>query len=417
MQGPDSDAPPKARVSPSATGGATPMTPAPRASYLAARAVSVKSSFRTRMLELAAGLDDIIALGRGDPDFETPPAIVAAGTKALAGGYTHYTAPPGLAELRAAISAKLERDNGLCYPHSRIIVTNGVQEALLISILALVDPGDEVVLQAPRFNAFDHMVNLAGGRVVNVPTLEEDDYSLKADAIRRVLTNCSKLLVIANPNNPTGGLTPRAELERIAKLANEHDLLVISDEIYEKLVFGDAEHVSLGTFDGMSDRTITVNGFSKAYAMTGWRVGYLAAPAWLMEPAVEIKHTLSICTPPALQRGALAALEGGDEAVASMLAEYERRLDLILRRLDDMGISYGHPGGGMYVYANISSTGLDAETFCLELLRQEHVMVFPGTMFADPANRHIRITLLSPLASIEEALRRMKGFVARVRGS
>ena len=393
------------------------MTQVARSSYLAARAISVKSSFRTRMLELAAGLDDIIALGRGDPDFETPPAIVAAGTKALADGYTHYTAPPGLAELRAAISAKLERDNGLCYPHSRIIVTNGVQEALMISILALVDPGDEVVLQAPRFNAFDHMVNLAGGRVVNVPTLEEDDYSLKADSIRRVLTNCSKLLVIANPNNPTGGLTPRAELERIAKLANEHDLLVISDEIYEKLIFGDAEHVSLGTFDGMSDRTITVNGFSKAYAMTGWRVGYLAAPAWLMEAAVEIKHTLSICTPPALQRGTLAALEGGDEAVASMLAEYERRLALILRSLDDMGISYGRPGGGMYVYANISSTGLDAETFCLDLLRQERVMVFPGTMFADPANRHIRITLLSPLASIEEALRRMKGFVARVRGS
>ena len=393
------------------------MAPVAHPSYLAARAISVKSSFRTRMLELAAGLDDIIALGRGDPDFETPPAIVAAGTKALADGYTHYTAPPGLAELRAAISAKLERDNGLRYPPSRIIVTNGVQEALLISILALVDPGDEVVLQTPRFNAFDHMVNLAGGRVVNVPTLEEDDYSLKADAIRRVLTNCSKLLVIANPNNPTGGLTPRAELERIAKLANEHDLLVISDEIYEKLIFGDAEHVSLGTFDGMSDRTITVNGFSKAYAMTGWRVGYLAAPAWLMDPAIEIKHTLSICTPPALQRGALAALEGGDEAVASMLAEYERRLDLILHRLDDMGISYGRPGGGMYVYANISSTGLDAETFCLELLRRERVMVFPGTMFADPANRHIRITLLSPLASIEEALRRMKGFVARVRGS
>ena len=393
------------------------MTQVAHGSYLAARAVSVRSSFRTRMLELAAGLDDIIALGRGDPDFETPPEIVAAGTSALAGGYTHYTAPPGLPELREAISGKLERDNGLRYPSSRIIVTNGVQEALLISILGLVDPGDEVVLQAPRFNAFDHMVNLAGGRVVDVPTREEDDFALKADAIRSVLTNCSKLLVIANPNNPTGGLTPRAELERIAKLADEHDLLVISDEIYEKLVFGNAEHVSLGTLDGMSDRTITVNGFSKAYAMTGWRVGYLAAPAWFMEPAVEIKHTLSICTPPALQRGALAALDGGDEAVASMLAEYERRLELILRSLDDMHISYGRPGGGMYVYANISSTGLDAETFCLELLGQEQVMVFPGTMFADPANRHIRITLLSPFESMEEALKRMKRFVEQVRGA
>ncbi len=391
------------------------MTQVARESHLAARAVSVKSSFRTRMLELSGGLDGIIALGRGDPDFETPPAIVAAGADALAGGYTHYTAPPGLQELREAISRKLKRDNGLQYASNQIIVTNGVQEALLISILALVDPGDEVVLQSPRFNAFDYMVNLAGGRVVDVPTLEEDDFALRADAIRRALTDRSKLLVIANPNNPTGGLTPRVELERIAELAEEHDLLVISDEIYEKLIFGGAEHVSLGTFGGLHDRTVTVNGFSKAYAMTGWRVGYLAAPAWFMEPAVEIKHTLSICTPPALQRGALAALEGGDEAVASMLAEYERRLDLVLRSLDGMGISCGRPGGGMYVYANISSTGLDAETFCLELLRQERVMVFPGTMFADPANRHIRITLLSPYSSMEEALERMKRFVEGTR--
>ena len=390
----------------------TQVAPRPR---LAARAVSVKSSFRTRMLELSAGLDGIVALGRGDPDFETPSDIVAAGASALAEGYTHYTAPPGLPGLRAAISRKLERDNGLNYPDNQIIVTNGVQEALLISILALVDPGDEVVLQVPRFNAFDYMVNLAGGRVVNVPTLEEDDFALKADSIRPVLTERSKLLVIANPNNPTGGLTPRAELARIAELAEERDLLVISDEIYEKLIFGGREHVSLGTFGGMSDRTVTVNGFSKAYAMTGWRVGYLAAPAWFMEPAVEIKHTLSICTPPALQRGALAALEGGDDAVASMLAEYERRLELVLQSLDEMGISYGRPGGGMYVYANISSSGLDAETFCLELLRQERVMVFPGTMFADPANRHIRITLLSPYSSMEVALRRMKRFVERTR--
>lgn len=389
---------------------------AARADYLAARAVSVKSSFRTRMLELAAGLDDIIALGRGDPDFETPSAIVAAGADALIGGYTHYSAPPGLPELRDAIAFQLKLNNNVKYSAEQIIVTNGAQEALLIAILALVDPGDEVVLQAPRFNAFDYMVRLAGGRIVDVPTLEEDDYALGADAIRDVLTERSKLLVIANPNNPTGGLTQRAELERIARLAVEHDLVVISDEIYEKLIFGGAEHVSLAALDGMDDRTVTVNGFSKAYAMTGWRVGYLAAPAWLVEAATEIKHTLSICTPPALQRGALAALKSGGDAVASMLAEYERRLGLVLRRLDGMGISYGRPGGGMYVYANISSTGLDAETFCLELLRREQVMVFPGTMFADPANRHIRITLLSPFKSMEEALARMKRFVERARG-
>ena len=385
------------------------------ADYLAARAVSVKSSFRTRMLELAAGLDDIIALGRGDPDFETPPAIVAAGADALIGGYTHYSPPAGLPELREAIAFQLKLNNNVKYSAEQVIVTNGAQEALLIAILALVGHGDEVVLQAPRFNAFDYMVRLAGGRIVDVPTLEEDDYALAADAIRDVLTERSKLLVIANPNNPTGGLTPRAELERIAELVVERDLLVISDEIYEKLIFGGAEHVSLAALDGMPDRTVTVNGFSKAYAMTGWRVGYLAVPAWLTEAAIEIKHTLSICTPPALQRGALAALKSGGEAVVSMLAEYERRLGLVLRRLDGMGISYGCPGGGMYVYANISSTGLDAETFCLELLRREQVMVFPGTMFADPANRHIRITLLSPYDSMEQALTRMKRFVEQAR--
>ena len=384
---------------------------------LAARAVGVKSSFRTRMLELAAGLDDIIALGRGDPDFETPPAIVAAGADALIGGYTHYTPPPGLPELREAIASQLTLDNNVKYSANQIIVTNGAQEALLIAILALVDPGDEVVLQAPRFNAFDHMVGLAGGRIVDVPTREEDDYALRADAIREALTERSKLLVIANPNNPTGGLTHRAELKRIASLAVERDLVVISDEIYEKLIFGGAEHVSLAALAGMPDRTVTVNGFSKAYAMTGWRVGYLAAPVWMMASAVEIKHTLSICTPPALQRGALAALESGGTAVASMLAEYERRLDLVLGRLDEMGISYGRPGGGMYVYANVSTTGMDAETFCLDLLRDEQVMVFPGTMFADPANRHVRITLLSPFESMEEALTRMQRFVERARGT
>jgi aminotransferase len=257
------------------------------------------------------------------------------------------------------------------------------------------------------------MVNLAGGTVVDVPTRQEDDFALKADAIREVLTERTKLLVIANPNNPTGGLTPRADLMEIAELANERDLVVVSDEIYEKLLFGGAEHVSLAGLPGMYERTITVNGFSKAYAMTGWRVGYLAAPTWLIEPATEIKHTMSICTAPALQRGALAALEQGDEVVGPMLDEYERRLDVILKGLDGMGITYGRPGGGMYVYANISSTGMDAETFCYELLRQEHVMIFPGTMFADPANEHVRITLLSPMPLIHEALERMARFVER----
>ena len=386
------------------------MTSHPK-SYLADRAVSVEASIRTRMLRIASELDDLIPLGRGDPDFDTVPSVVASAVKALESGEHHYTAPAGLLELRQAVASKLERDNKLDYAPEQIIITNGCQEALTIAILALVDPGDEVVLQAPRFNAFDYMVNLAGGRVVDVPTRQEDDFALKADAVRAVLTERTKLLVVANPNNPTGGLTPKADLLEIAALADEREILVVSDEIYEKLVFDGAEHHSLAGMGAMYDRTITVNGFSKAYAMTGWRVGYLAAPKWFLEPATEIKHTMSICTAPALQRGALAALEMGDAIIGPMRDEYQRRLDVILEGLDRMGITYGRPGGGMYVYANISSTGMDAETFCYELLRQEQVMIFPGTMFADPANQHVRITLLSPMISIRNALDRMARFV------
>jgi len=387
----------------------------PENSYLAKRAVHVEASIRTRMLALAAGLDDVVPLGRGDPDLDTPEAIIAEGVRALSEGETHYTAPAGLPALRQAICEKLQKDNGLSYGPGQVIVTNGCQEALLVAILSVVDPGDEVVLQAPRFNAFDHMTNLADGVVVSVPTTEANDFALEASEIDKKLTDRTKLLVVANPNNPTGAVIGSDALEAIAKLAVERDLLVISDEIYEKILFDGRTHTSLASLDGMFERTITINGFSKAYAMTGWRVGYLAGPEWLMEPAVEIKHTMSICTPPAMQYGALAALRNGSESQGAMAKEYEARRDLIVSRLDALGLTYGHPGGAMYIYANISSTGMDAETFCFELLKQEQVMIFPGTLFADDTNQHVRMTVLSPRPSIEEALTRLERFVTRAR--
>lgn len=362
------------------------------------------------MLRLASGMDDLIPLGRGDPDFDTPPAIVEGGVQALTHGMHHYTMPAGLPELREAIGAKLRLEKGLDYAPEQIVVCNGCQEALFVALLALVDPGDEVILQAPRFNAFDHMVNLAGGRVVTVPTKEESDFSLTADAIADVITDKTKVLVVANPNNPTGSLTGRAELTRIAELVAAHDLVVLSDEIYERIVFDGLEHCSLAALGDLHERTVTVNGFSKSYAMTGWRVGYLAAPRWFMEPAVEIKHSISICTAPAMQAGALAALQHGDDDRDEMVREYQRRRDMILQTLDRLGLTYGYPGGGMYVYANVSNTGLDAEQFCYELLQREHVLIFPGTLFADEGNRHVRMTLLSPQSVITEALSRLTRF-------
>jgi aminotransferase len=379
--------------------------------YLADRAITMEASIRTRMLELASQMDNIIALGRGDPDFDTPQAIIEGGVKALYDGYHHYTGPPGLPELRKAVGERLKREKDLDYAAEQIIICNGCQEALFITILALVNPGEEVLLQAPRFNAFDYMVNMAGGRVVTVPTREEDDFALKADDIRKAVTDKTKLLVVANPNNPTGALIERDELEKIAKLAVEHDLLVISDDIYDRIIFDGGEHSSLATFDGMYPRTVTINGFSKAYAMTGWRVGYLAAPEWLMEPAIEIKHSISICTSPAMQAGALEALRQGEKDLKEMVRRYQQRRDLIMAGLDRLEMTYGHPGGGMYVYANVSTTGLDAEQFCYDLLKQEQVMIFPGTLFADEGNQHVRITLLSPQDTIKEALARMERFI------
>ena len=379
---------------------------------LSKRTIHVEASIRTRMLELATTLDQVVPLGRGDPDIETPSVIVERGAQALRDGYTHYTAPAGIPSLREAICNKLQLENGLNYAPRQIIVTNGCQEAILITMLNLLDPEDEVILQAPRFNAFDHMVNLAGGRVVSVMTTESNDFSLKASDIAPLITTRTKLIVIANPNNPTGSVIPSAELGKISQLAIEHDLLVLSDEIYEKLLFDERKHTSLASFEKMYERTITINGFSKAYAMTGWRVGYLAAPMWFVEPAVEVKHAISICTPPAMQMGALTALQNGTEAQLLMTQEYEKRRDIILQRLDKLGISYGYPGGGMYIYANISKTGLDAEEFCFELLKQQQVMIFPGTLFADDNNKHVRITLLSPQDTIKIALDRLEQFIA-----
>lgn len=379
---------------------------------LSSRIRHVELSIRTRMLEAASKLVDVIALGRGDPDFDTPAHIVAAAQKALADGVHHYTAPTGLPQLRQAIAKKLKDDNGLDYSADEVVVCNGCQEALYILMQALLNPGDEVLLQTPRFNAYDHMIDMAGGKVVSVPTYEADDFALLPAEIEKRITPRTKILTVVTPNNPTGGVISPAILQDIARLAVERNLIVISDEIYEKIIFDNLPHVSLATFPGMRERTITVNGFSKAYAMTGWRVGYLAAPHPFVRAITEVKHTLSICTSSPMQMGALAALTGPQEPVQAMVAEYDRRRHLMMTALDDMGWCYGYPGGAMYVYANVSPSGLDSETFCLELLQRAGVMIFPGTLFADEHKDHIRISLLAPMPKMEQAVERLKQFVA-----
>lgn len=381
----------------------------------AARITEADVSYRTKLLEIAAGLDDVIPMGRGDPDFHTPAHIVEAAKQAIDNNEHHYTHAAGLPALREAIAEKLRRDNGLDYSADEIIVTAGAQEAVMLCMLALVNPGDEVLLPSPRFTSYDSAITLCGGVVVPVETREEEDFALTPDAIEACITPRSKVLVLVTPNNPTGAVTPPEMIREIAELACKHDLIVISDEIYEKLIYDGLEHLSIASLPGMKARTITLNGFSKSYAMTGWRVGYLAAPAPFVRLLIEPRHTLSINTSTPSQFAALAALTGPQEPVAEMVSQYKARRDVMMTALDDMGLSYGYPGGAFYIYANISRTGMSSPEFCEMLLRKGRVMILPGTMFGDARKEHIRIGYLQPLPRIAEAIERMKKVLSTMR--
>lgn len=379
---------------------------------LSSRIVEEDVSFRTKMLEIAAGLDDVIAMGRGDPDFHTPPHIMQAAKRAIDRSEHHYTHPAGLPALREAIADTLARDNNLAYTPDEVIVTAGVQESIMLTMLGLVDPGDEVLITSPRFTTYDTAVQLCGGVPVPVPTFERDDFALLPREIEARLTPRSKVLVLVSPNNPTGAVTPPAVIREIAALAEKHDLIVVSDEIYAKLIYEGAEHLSIGSLPDMKARTVTLNGFSKAYAMTGWRVGYLAAPEDFVRRLTEPRHTLSINTTTPSQFAALAALTGPQDSVEAMRAEYAERRAYLMRVLNEMGLSYGYPGGAFYIYTNISSTGLQAPAFCETLLKEGRVLLFPGNMFGDEDDVYVRISYLQPLPRIEEAVERMARVIA-----
>lgn len=392
-------------------------TDSPLLQAMASRIIDEDVSFRTRMLEIAAGLPDVIAMGRGDPDFHTPPHIVAAAKKAIDDNQHHYTHPAGILPLREAISDTLRRENDLTYSRDEIIVTAGVQESIMLCMLALVNPGDEVLITSPRFTTYDMAVSLCGGVPVPVPTVEEDDFALMPATIEARITPRTKALVLVSPNNPTGAVTPPAVIREIAALVQRHNLVLISDEIYAKLIYPGSEHLSAGSIPGMRERTITLNGFSKAYAMTGWRVGYLAAPEPFARALVEPRHTLSINANTPAQYAALAALTGPQDAVEAMREEYAERRAYLMGALDEMGFTYGHPGGAFYIYTNVSAAGVPSPQFCEELLRQARVMVFPGAMFGDDSDRYVRISYLQPLPRIQEAVARMHDFVGGMKGA
>jgi aminotransferase len=368
------------------------------------------------MLELAAGLTDVIALGRGDPDFATPDHIIAAAKSALDHGATHYTHPAGDLALRQAIADHLSAATGLVYdPATEVVVTLGAQEAVYLAFLSLIEAGDEVLLPSHRFTSYDAGIELCGGRVATYPTVFGNDYRLDPAEIERRITGRTKAISIVSPDNPTGGVAAPEAIAAVARIARERDLLVISDEIYDRFVYDDARHVSIASQPGMQERTLIVNGFSKCYAMTGWRVGYLAGPADFIRPIIEVKHTLTICTPAVSQAAALAALTGPQDCIARMREIYAERRGFLMRALDEMGLPYVRPDGAFYVYVDITATGMRSPEFCLSLLQDTGVMMFPGTMFGNDGERHVRMSLLAPLDEIQEATRRMSAVIARYR--
>lgn len=383
----------------------------------APRIVEEDGSFRTKMLEIASGLDNVIALGRGDPDFHTPKHVVEAAKKALDDNQHHYTGPTGLPPLRQAICDNLKAEYGLEYSADEIIVTAGVQESIMLCMLGLVQDGDEVLITSPRFTTYDTAVHLCGGTPVPVPTYQKDDFALDVAEIEKRITDKTRMFVLVSPNNPTGAVTPPDVIRKIADLAIKHDLIIIADEIYAALIYPPHEHLSLATLPGMKERTITLNGFSKTYAMTGWRVGYMAAPADFVEKLTEPRHTLSINTCTVSQHAALAALTGPQDEMSATFKAYGERRDYLMGALADAGLTYGAPGGAFYIYTNISSTGMKAKPFCEALLRDTGVMVFPGDMFGEPDSDFIRISYLQPLPVIEEAMARIKDFIAKQKGA
>ncbi|MEO1679293.1 MAG: pyridoxal phosphate-dependent aminotransferase [Pseudomonadota bacterium] len=383
----------------------------------APRIVEEDGAFRTKMLAIASGLEGVIAMGRGDPDFHTPKHIVEAAKAALDANAHHYTGPTGLPELREAIASDLAATYGLSYGADEIVVTAGVQESIMLTMLGLCAPGDEVLITSPRFTTYDTAVQMCGGVPIPVPTYEKDDFALDVAEIEARITDKTRMFVLVSPNNPTGAVTPPDVIRAIADLAVKHDILIVADEIYAKLIYHPHEHLSIAALPGMKERTITLNGFSKTYAMTGWRVGYLAAPADFVAKIAEPRHTLSINTCTVSQHAAIAALTGPQDEIEGHFAAYAARRAYLMEALTEAGLTYGAPGGAFYIYTNISATGMTAKPFCEALLREARLLVLPGDIFGDPESHYIRIGYLQPLDTIKEAMGRIAEFMAKHRGA
>lgn len=376
---------------------------------------SISSSGIRRFFELIANMDGCISLGVGEPDFVTPERYIKAAYDSAIAGETHYTSNYGLPELREAIADHLQRLYGVRYdPQREIIVTIGVSEGLLLATHALLDPGDEILSPDPYYVAYPPCTVLAGGNFVPVPTQMENEFRVAAADIESRVTDRTKALLIGYPSNPTGAQMTRDDLAEIADVAARKDLIVISDEIYDRLSYG-VDHTCFASLPGMKERTILLGGFSKAYAMTGWRVGWLCAPSDILEAMMKVHQYIIMSAPTPSQYAAIEAVRNGEEDVRRFVAEFDRRRRLMVQGISDIGLALTEPRGAFYVFPSIRSTGMDDLEFAERLLDEEKVAVIPGSTFGEGGRGHVRMCYASPYNLLEEALERIGRFVERHR--
>ena len=381
--------------------------------FVSHRVDSVPPSGIRRFFDIAATMKDVISLGIGEPDFVTPERILNAGIESLKRGETAYTSNSGILELRQALSKHFSNRYKVDYdPETEILVTVGVSEALYLTLTAVVDPGDEVIVPQPCFVAYMPEVTFAGGTPVPIATHVEHDFQVTAAEIEAAITPRTKALLIGYPNNPTGAVMTRERLLEIARLAEKYDLLVISDEIYDRLVYG-FEHVCFAALPNMRERTITLGGFSKDYAMTGWRIGYAAGPAEVLAAMRKVHQYTIMSASTTAQAAGVAALEHGAPFVEEMRTEYDRRRRLLVGGLNTLGLDCFEPRGAFYAFPSIERSGMDDNTFADKLLQEEEVAVVPGSAFGRSGTGYVRMVYATAYEKIEEALNRMERFMRR----
>lgn len=363
-----------------------------------------------RFFDAASTMSNVISLGVGEPDFDTPWHVREEGIYSLEKGRTFYTGNSGLLELREEIGRYLDRRFGLSYSADEILVTVGGSEAIDIGFRTMLDPGDEVIILEPCYVSYLPCVKLAGGVPVRLPLEEKDQFKLTKEKLLSAITDKTKILVLPFPNNPTGAILNREELQIIADIVKEHDLFVMSDEIYSELNY-EGGHVSIASIPGMRERTIVINGFSKSYAMTGWRLGYAAGPKEIMKQMLKIHQFVIMCAPTTSQYAAIEALRNGDEDVRRMRESYDERRRFLVNALNEMGLPCFEPKGAFYVFPNISAYGMTSEEFARRLLEQERVAVVPGTAFGECGEGFLRISYAYSIDNLKKALDKIEKFI------